>query len=184
MGECGLWFADLVPGSVGGPGRQLGGLASRTTDTEVVMPRRFRWAMKDLVHLRILAVELLTTSSCELKFDGNHEEPHIDVAVYETPGAVAVLASDPLGRQVPASDLAWFDQRGGEVARGDRFPRRMVEKGVLRVVPLGRGVTRDEGLAMVGDTVVPAGKPAPAEKHEHPHRHPKPRHPKGWQSAD
>lgn len=161
------------------------GVAPRTTDTELIVPRRVRWATKDIVRLRILAVELLTTSLCELKFDGSHEEPPVDVAVYETPGAVAVLASDPLGRQVPAADLAWFDERGGEIGRGDRLPRRMVERGVVRVVPLGRGVTRDEGLAIVGDAVVAAGNRPSAEEHEHPHRHPREdRHEKGWQRAD
>lgn len=161
------------------------GLAPRTTKTEMTVPRRILWAARERVRLRVLAVELLTTTSCDLEFDGYHEEPPITVDVYGTPGAVAVVARDPLGRQVPAADLAWFDEQGGEIGLGERLPRRLVERGVVRVVPLGKGVTRDEGLAVVGDTVVPAGKPEAGTGHEHPHRHPREeRHEKGWERAD
>ena len=127
------------------------GLAPRTQETELEVPRRIRWATKDKIYIRILAVELLTTSSCDLEIRGHHEEPPVDVVVYDTPGSVGVLATDPLGRQVPSGHLAWFDDKGGEVARGDRLPRRTVEGGVVRAVPFGLGVTKAEALATIDD---------------------------------
>jgi hypothetical protein len=145
------------------------GLAPRTQDTELDVPRRIRWATKDHIHIRILAVELLTTSSCELEIRGYHEEPPLDVVVYGGTGSIGVLATDPLGRQVPSGHLAWYDDKGGEVARGDRLPRRTVEGGVVRAVPFGRGVTKAEGLAILGDTVMTSSERWPAGDHQPDH---------------
>ena len=162
------------------------GVAPRTTDTQITVPKRFLWADRTRIRFRVLATELLTTSSCEVTFEGCHEEPPVEVDVFDAGEVVGVLATDPLGRQIPGHHLAWFDDHGGEVGRGDRLPRRLIPEGVLRVVPVGGGVTKAEGVAAVDrDRVspVPPVRPKP-EPHPHPHEHPRRYREKGWRSAD
>ncbi|MDQ4052424.1 MAG: hypothetical protein M3237_06955 [Actinomycetota bacterium] len=165
------------------------GAAPRTTDTRMVLPRRFLYASKDEIQIRVLATELLTTSGCVLKFDGCHEEPPVSISVYDTGPAVAALAVDPLGRQLPGRYLTWFDDDGGEIGRGERLPKGMfadwsLPTGTLHVVPSGLGVTRDEALAAVDLGVVSPGSSRPPGSREHPHRHPRREHKKGWHRAD
>lgn len=165
------------------------GVAPRTTETRMVLPRRFLYASKDRIQVRILATELLTTSACLVEFDGCHEEPPVTVSVYDAGPAVSALAVDPLGRQVPGHYLTWFDDDGGEIARGERLPKGMfagstLPMGTLHVVPSGLGVTWAEGLAAVDLGVVSPGRTRPPGSREHPHRHPHEEHEKGWRRAD
>jgi hypothetical protein len=159
------------------------GITPRTTKTELIVPDRFAWAGKDRVRIRILAVELLTTSVSEFVFKGKGSEPAVTVTVYAVPGAVVAHASDVLGRQVPAEDLAWYDDLGGEVGKGDRLPIRAAGRGLLRAVPFGLGVTPAEGFAAIGDTVLP-GAPRTKRESGHPHDHPRQGHERGWELAD
>jgi hypothetical protein len=165
------------------------GVAPRTTNTRMVLPRRLLYASRDQVRVRILATELLTTSSCELSFDGCHEEPPVTVTVYDTGPAVNVLAVDPLGRQLPGRYLTWFDDNGGEVARGERlpkgaFPRQQLPDGGLHVAPTGIGVTLSEGVAAIQDGVLAPGATEPTRERVHPHQHPHENREKGWHRAD
>jgi len=162
------------------------GVGPRTTETQLVIPKRFLWADKNQIRVRVLGTELLTTSSCELKFDGCHAEPPVEVDVFDAGEVVAVLAKDPLGRQVPAPYLVWFDEKGGELGSGERLPRRLLGEGIVRVVPVGSGITKAEGAAAIDRGQLIPVKPVRTrpEPHPHPHPHPGPQKEKGWRSAD
>lgn len=138
------------------------GLAPRTSATKMTVPKRILWASKGRVRLRVLAVEWLTTAACGFDLDGEKTQPPLSMTPFETEDTVGVIALDPLGRQAPSGDLAWFDDRGGEVARGDRVPRGLAEAGLLRAVALGTGITKAESftrLPAAGDEKRPDDKP-------------------------
>ena len=165
------------------------GVGPRTTETSVVLSRRLLYADKTMNQVRVLATELLTTSACVLKFEGCHEEPPLTVTIYDTGPAVAALAVDPLGRQVPGRFLTWFDDSGGEVGVGERLAKRafangVVPNGTLHVVPTGMGVTAAEGLAAVDLGRLTPGMSRPPDARPHPHKHPHEAHEKGWRHAD
>jgi hypothetical protein len=165
------------------------GVGPRTTETSVVLSRRLLYADKTMNQVRVLATELLTTSACVLKFEGCQEEPPLTVTIYDTGPAVAALAVDPLGRQVPGRFLTWFDDSGGEVGVGERLAKRsfangVVPNGTLHVVPTGMGVTAAEGLAAVDLGRLTPGTSRPPDARPHPHKHPHEAHEKGWRHAD
>jgi len=122
------------------------GLAPRTRNRKAVIPKRYRWATAGSLRLRILAVELLTTSSCEFEIETKASNPSIAMTCYQTHATVGVLATDVLGRQLPSHHLTWHDEHGAQIARGCRIVKSGLQRRVFRVVPFGLGASMAEAL--------------------------------------
>jgi hypothetical protein len=127
------------------------GIAPRTQADHVTIPARFLWATKDKLKVRVLAVRLLNTASAECEVEAHHTEPPNDVLIRELPGGRAVRATliDPVGRSMPADELAWYDDKGAEIARGSDLVRGPNLSGVATVRQLAQGVVGAEGYALL-----------------------------------
>lgn len=148
------------------------GVAPRTTNTSLVIPSQIRWATKQEILLRVLAVEHLTTTATELKLNGYDEDPPIDITVYDGPGIIGAVGHDPLGRQLPGHEITWFYEDGGAASRGSRILRHGLRSGVvLRAVAVGPGFNSAEGLALAGQPNPPfrPSRPEGIVRHQHPH---------------
>lgn len=128
------------------------GIAPRTRDRKAVIRKRFRSATRGSLRLRILAVELLTTSSCEIEIETKASSPPTAMTCYQTPTTVGVLATDILGRQLPAHLLTWHDEHGAQIGRGSRVVKSGLHRRVLRVVPFGLGASMAEALIDLDST--------------------------------
>jgi len=135
-------------------------IAPRTQATHQVIPARFRWATKDTLKIRVLAVHLLHTASAACDLDAHTTEPPNDLLVRELPDTRVVRATlvDPVGRSLPASELAWFDEHGAEIARGSDFTRGRFATGLATVQQVARGVVGADGYVVLNP--VADGTPA------------------------
>jgi hypothetical protein len=128
------------------------GAAPRTTDTEMVLPQRFRFARRDNLKLRLLAVHMLNTASeeFELKTQGVEPPSVIDVEYLAAERLYRAIARDPMGRAMPSGELVWHGEDGGEIARGGDLPLAATRgQGVATVRLQGAGVTAAEGFALL-----------------------------------
>ncbi len=160
-------------------------VAPRTQAESLVIPGRLLWATKATLKLRVLAVHLLNTASAECEVESHTNEPPNDIVIHELPGGNAVRATavDPVGRSMPAGELAWYDEKGAELARGSDLLRSQHFTGVATVRQVAQGVVGAEGYVLLNpiaeDGIVRSCKPAgmAAEKvlkyagfgHPHPH---------------
>ena len=131
-------------------------VAPRTQADYLVIPARFLWASKDTLRIRVLAVRLLNTAIAECEITAHKTEPPNDILMRELPGDRAVRATliDPVGRSMPASDLAWYDEKGGEITGGSDLVRNPNLTGVASVRQVAHGVVSAEGYVLlnpVGD---------------------------------
>jgi hypothetical protein len=131
------------------------GVAPRTQARSLVVGKRHAYASKGKIRLRVLAVRSLTTSACELEVDAERDSPPISITPYEIKGGLAVLAADPLGRQVPSQEITWYDDKGGEVGRGSRVRPTNLAAKFLRAVSFARGVSVSEAVFALGDRTTP-----------------------------
>jgi hypothetical protein len=161
------------------------GVAPRTQANQMVVPSRYLWAGKDRLRLRVLAVQLLHTAIAECEVEALKTEPPNDILIRELPGGTVVRATlvDPVGRSLPASELAWFDEKGAEITRGSDLVRGPKLSGIATVRQIAQGVVGTEGYVLLNpvaeDMEVCSCKPAgrAAEKvlknagfpHHHPH---------------
>ncbi len=129
------------------------GVAPRTQETSMLVPRRYAWATKGKLKLRVLAVNSLNTASQEFEIKSEEREPpnRIDVHDVSEDDVFRAVITDPIGRTLPAGDLVWYGDDGGEIARGRDLPRRLSSKqGVATVRMLGSGVLAGEGYVLSG----------------------------------
>ena len=128
------------------------GIAPRTTETGMTIPARYHYARRDALRLRVLAVHLLHTASVELDLKAAGIEPPavIDVSYQPEADSYRAVARDPLGRALPADQLVWYGEDGGEIARGGILSlRATARQGVATVRLDGAGVTAAEGFALL-----------------------------------
>ena len=127
------------------------GMAPRTQQTQLVVPKWLRWATKDVLQLRVLAVLRLHTATADCQLDALPGEPPTDVVVHEVAGGSVVRATlvDPTGRTLVPDDLAWYDEAGGEVARGAEVRRDGHLRGVVTVRDVSQGIAATEGYAVM-----------------------------------
>ncbi len=128
------------------------GVAPRTTETEISLPHRFRYARHDELKLRVLAVHLLHTASAEavMKTEGTEPPAVIDVQFLPDENIFRAIAHDPMGRTMLSDNLVWYDEDGGEIARGGDLPLwTTTRQGVATVRLEGAGVTAAEGFALL-----------------------------------
>ena len=128
------------------------GVAPRTTETKMFIPPRFRYARREALKLRVLAVNLLHTASeeVEIKTEGKEPPAVIEVEYLPAENTYRAVARDPLGRALPSEDLVWHGEDGGEIARGGYLPLWTTNKrGVATVRLEGAGVTAAEGFALL-----------------------------------
>jgi hypothetical protein len=125
------------------------GVTPRTRETEILLPEYLMWATRRHLQLQLLAVKRLSTTSKAIRLETTAENPPIELVVYDTPTTATALIVDPLGRQVPAKDIVWYDEHGGEVGRGDHVFTEGLTSGAVRVVPEGLGVTATEGTILI-----------------------------------
>lgn len=128
------------------------GVAPRTTETHLVLPDNFRYARRDTLKLRLLAVGLLHTASVELEVKTEGIEPPtvIDVDFDSASRIYTARARDPMGRSMPPDGLVWYDEEGGEIAQGADLPLALTRgAGVATVRLVGAGVTAAEGFALL-----------------------------------
>ena len=159
------------------------GVAPRTQDDHLTIPARFLWANKDKANIRVLAVQLLNTAIAEFEIETHKTEPPNDLLLRELPGGRAVRATlvDPIGRSMPANELAWYDEKGGEIASGSDLLRSPNLTGIATVRQVAQSVIGVEGYValtpMSNDKNVcscgPAGKAAQKviEEAGFPHHH-------------
>jgi hypothetical protein len=132
------------------------GVAPRTTDTSMVIPARYRFAEREVLNIRVLAVHLLHTSSVELDLKAEGKEPPvtIDVRPVLTEDLFRAVARDALGRALPSEELVWYTEDGGEIARGGDLPLWTTQRrGVATVRRQAGGVTTPEGFALLDPQV-------------------------------
>lgn len=128
------------------------GVAPRTTETELLLPERFLYARRDALKLRLLAVHKLHTSSEEIEVKTHGVEPPatIDVEFISDAETYHAVARDPLGRGMPSDALVWYDEAGGEIARGADLPLAWTRRqGIAMVRLTGAGVAAAEGFALL-----------------------------------
>jgi len=127
------------------------GIAPRTQDDHMIVPKRYQWAAKNRLNLRVLAVYLLHTAAEEIKVNAQQTEPptRIDVMQLRDGQGYRAVAIDPLGRQMPDDELVWYDEDGGEIARGGDLPLQRQKGGVATVRLLGQGIVATEGYALL-----------------------------------
>jgi hypothetical protein len=130
------------------------GVAPRTQADHLTIPARFLWASKDKLRFRVLAVHLLNTSIAECEVEAHKSEPPNDIAIRELPGGQIMRATlvDPVGRSMPASELAWYGEKGDEITRGSDLWRRSDLKGVATVRQMAQGVVGAEGHVLLNPT--------------------------------
>lgn len=142
------------------------GVTPRTRETELLIPENLLWATKRQLHLQLLAVKRLSTTSQEIRVETAAENPPIEVITYNTPTTATALIVDPLGRQVPAKDVIWYDERGGELGRGNHVYTAALTAGALRVVPQNLGITTDEKTILINQKSADADVPV-VSNHTH-----------------
>lgn len=128
------------------------GVAPRTTETEIHLPERFRYARRDTLKLRLLAVHKLHTASEEIEVKTHGIEPPTAIDVEFVPKAATyrAVARDPMGRAMPSEALVWYDEEGGEIARGANLPLAQTRRqGIATVRLTGAGVAAAEGFALL-----------------------------------
>ena len=128
------------------------GVAPRTTDTQMIIPQRFGYARRDTLKLRLLAVHMLNTASAEFELNTRGVEPPsvVDVEFIPSEGLYRAAAFDPMGRAMPSSELLWYDEDGGEIARGSDLSLAATRRqGVATVRLQGAGVAAAEGFALL-----------------------------------
>jgi hypothetical protein len=128
------------------------GVAPRTTGNDMVLPARFAYARRGTLKLRLLAVHMLRTASEVFEVDSTKTDPPttIDVTFSPADRTYRAVALDPMGRAMPADDLVWYDESGGEILRGAELPLRVTRgKGVATVLLEGAGITAAEGFAIL-----------------------------------
>jgi len=142
------------------------GISPRTQANHLVIPKRFLWATKDKLKIRVLAVHLLNTAIAECEVEAHKTEPPNNIVIRELPGRTVVRATlvDPVGRSLGASELAWYDDNGSEIARGSDLVRSPNLAGVATVRQVAQGVIASEGYVLLNpvaeDQHVCSSKPA------------------------
>lgn len=138
------------------------GCAPRMQKESLIVPGRLLWATKDVLQLRVLAVALLNTAEAVCEVKARATEPPNDIIIRELPGGgVRATIVDPIGRSLPADELRWYDEKGGEIARGADIARGSGRGGVATVRQIAQGVAGAEGYALLelmGDEVETCGR--------------------------
>jgi hypothetical protein len=128
------------------------GIAPRTSEPSMTLPFRYLFARRDVLRLRVLAVHLLHTASVELelKVAGIDPPSMIDVTYLPETDSYRAVARDPLGRALPADNLVWYGEDGGEIAQGSiLLLRATTRQGVATARLNGAGVTAAVGFALL-----------------------------------
>lgn len=128
------------------------GVAPRTTADHLDLPRQFQYARRNVLNLRLLAVHLLNTASEEFEIKTPSADPpiYVNVAFLPAEGIYRAVVTDPVGRSMPSEDLVWYDESGGEIARGaDLLLSTTSRQGVATVRPLGAVITAAEGFVLL-----------------------------------
>lgn len=147
------------------------GFAPRQSTREFIIPERFRLGRRALP-VRVLASNGLVTSIASTVIDPREkpidpdEDAPVRIVVLATDGPIKhAVAIDHLGRTLSQPDLRWFDERGGEIARGASLDTRQIPGGkrIVRVVAINAGAGKAEAdVAIVGLKPSPqrgAGRP-------------------------
>jgi hypothetical protein len=171
------------------------GLAPRTQDDSIVVPRRL-FTHGPRLRVRVLACSGMATGTAEAELQLPRSEPsEVSITLLDLesvaqlpadlPAVITAHAVDSSGRQVPPDDLAWYDEPGNLVARGAQLDLRTIgpDRRLLRVVArghLGRTAGRNflvESQAgrhlLHSEFADPPRASRPAQPHQHPHPAPR-----------
>jgi hypothetical protein len=140
--------------------------------SEIEIPARLRSSRRELA-VRVLASNGLSTSIAETTVDplrkprDPDKEPPV-VLVVPTPDGplVRAWAVDRLGRSLPGADVRWFDDKGGEIARGETLDARSVAAGprVVRVVAVNAGAGKAERDVSIVGLMPPPPRRTPPQR--------------------
>ena len=127
------------------------GVAPRTQQTQLVVPKHILWATPNGVNLRVLGVHLLNTAECVITAQARQKAPPPSVLVHYEKDSNIFRASafDAVGRSLPEGELMWFDESGAELVRGAVLRRQPGQKGVATVRQVASGVVATEGFALL-----------------------------------
>ena len=97
---------------------------------------------------------LLNTAASACEIGAHRTEPPNDIVISELPGRDVVRATvvDPIGRSLPSDELRWYDEKGGEIARGADIRRGPGRGGVATVRQIAQGIVGTEGYALLDST--------------------------------
>ncbi|MBJ6979437.1 M66 family metalloprotease [Luteimonas sp. MC1895] len=157
------------------------GIAPRRAAREIEIPARLRSARRPL-RVRVLASNGLATAIEETSVDplrkrrDPDKEPPVVLEVPDTDGPIVrAWAVDRLGRSLPGAEIRWFDEKGGEIGRGEALDTRLLAAGarVVRVVAVNAGAGKAErDVSVVGrKEPPPVRRPPqadPCARHEQP----------------
>ena len=129
------------------------GVAPRTKENSLIIPKQYKFANRKVLKLRLLAVHLLHTASEEFEIKTSNAEPPvvIDVNYHPEDQTYYAYATDAIGRMMPSDSLVWYDDRGGELAHGNALSLKSAsyKGGVATVRLLNSNITATEGYALL-----------------------------------
>ncbi|XLS27400.1 hypothetical protein ACJD0Z_09345 [Flavobacteriaceae bacterium M23B6Z8] len=129
------------------------GISPRTKEHSILIPKRYQFADRKVLKLRLLAVHLLHTALEEFEIKTSNAEPPIVVDVNYQPEnkTYYAFASDAVGRMIPSDNLVWYDDNGGELAKGNALSIKSLsnQEGVATVKLIDANITATEGYALL-----------------------------------
>jgi len=129
------------------------GVAPRTNQTSVILPKNYLFIESSVLNIRVLAVHLLNTSTVDIEIQSSKyvSGTSIHVIFLEDENLFRAFGIDGFGRSIPNSDLIWYDENGGEIIRGsDLIIRNHNLKGSVTVRTTNASKLLTEGFALLG----------------------------------